>query len=195
MGERRPFERYLELDHVAEDCKQLQAVFPSLAGSRYVGGEGPVEGPVQALIVGEAPGAVESLHGRPFIGRSGLVPRQLIRLGGLEPAQCWLTNLLKFKTPGNRTPTVTEIKAFRRPLQMEWVAVGAPKLIITVGSAAWQAITTVGHRGEEPILISSGKVTVYPMRHPRVAFGNTEAQEQIEQEWETLKHWRENASP
>ncbi len=191
--DRRLFERATALEHVEKDSIQLQSVFPALSRSRYVGGEGPDEN-VQAFIVGEAPSAIESINRRPFVGRSGMVLRQLIRLGGLEPSQCWLTNLLKFKTPGNRHPTVTEIKAFRLPLQAEWVAVGAPKLIITVGSAAWQAIVGVGQHAEGPVQVVNGTI-VYPMHHPRVAFGNTEAQEQIEKEWETLKNWTENASP
>lgn len=185
-------ERWRALDWVEQECTQLKAAFPALSRSRFVGGEGPENHPM-AFIVGEAPGAVEDMQGRPFVGRSGLVLRQLIRMAGLEPAQCWLTNVVKFRPPKNRTPTVSEIKAFRVQLQREWMAVGAPKLMVAVGGVALQAITgrkqSILRAVGVPQVTNKG-VVIYPMIHPRFAFGNEDAQDKLERDWELFGEWR-----
>jgi len=70
------------------------------------------------LLVGEAPGATENTKGRPFCGASGRVLDQLMGVAGISvtetigqdgirrDANAWLTNVVKYRPPGNRTPTL-----------------------------------------------------------------------------------------
>src|SRR4030065_2806620 len=90
---------------------------------KYVPGRGS-KSPV-AMLIGEAPGASENLHGKPFVGRSGRVLDQLMQIARLraddvvdvpidvdsgepevgERANVYVTNTVKYRPPGNRTPT------------------------------------------------------------------------------------------
>lgn len=175
----------------------IRHLFPALATSNYVPGEGPDELPVAAFIVGSAPGAQEDVRKRPFVGPSGLLLRQLINIGGLNPAQCWITNAVKFRPPQNRKPTLEEIQAFRRTLIDEWHLVGKPKLIIPVGNGALSAIlgkpTAVLRMAGKAMHRNHG-VIVYPMIHPGFALKdeNKGARDLIERDWERLKTWKQS---
>lgn len=192
------------LDDVEEMARAAKRELNTDLGDRYVPGEG---GNPTAFIVGEAPGAQEDIALRPFIGPAGDVLRQLMEIPVLyatssscgppyEP-NCWLTNVVKFRPPRNRTPFDNEISAFRPVLRKEWQAVGCPQLIIPVGGVALQAVT--GRRTS--ILKAAGKchkvrskggreLYVWPMVHP--SFGlraGEQVQELLEKDWEALAKW------
>lgn len=75
----------------------------------HVPGTGTFEWPV--LFVGEAPGRMEALAGSPFIGPSGQLLFEMFVAGGLDPLQCYVTNVVKCRPPNNRVPTKNEISA------------------------------------------------------------------------------------
>src|SRR5882762_2927236 len=58
-------------------------------GPTLVPGEG--DNPI-AFIIGEAPGAQEVIKGRPFVGPSGRVQRQLMSFAGLHVRGTWFRN-------------------------------------------------------------------------------------------------------
>lgn len=197
-----------ELEAIENGWKQIRSErFPTLS-STYVGGEG--DNP-EAFIVGTAPDAQATVKGRPFMGTEGHILRQLMRIADLyaaadgqlvEPVNCWLTNVVKFRPPKNRNPLDVEVKAARPLLLREWHAVGKPRLIIPVGGIALQAIT--GKRIS--ILRAAGKchwyrtgtngieidLAVWPMVHPAYVLKNrTRSLEKlIEEDWERLGVWR-----
>lgn len=189
----------------------------SALSPKYVPGEG--DNP-EAFIIGEAPGAYEEIQRRPFVGDSGQVLRQLMDIAGLraghtippDAENCWLTNVIKFRPPKNRTPTEPEVKAARPYLRREWKAVGSPRLIIPVGGIALWAVT--GKRIS--ILRAAGKchwyagkstgkggptLAIWPMVHPSFVLrqkpGNEQLQALIEHDWDKLRKWRqkERTSP
>ncbi len=183
--------RWRILQNVESACIALQNKFPALAHSKYVEGEGS-NAPV-AFVVGEAPGAEEEMRRRAFIGPGMLALRQLMRLGQLDPTDCWLTHAVKFRTPGNRQPLPSEIKAFRPLLMAEWRAVGKPELIIPIGGTAYEAVTgkhgSINNAAGKPLKMTSG-VTVYPMIHPSYGLrGNDQAKERLETDWEKFGEW------
>ncbi|HTS10102.1 MAG TPA: uracil-DNA glycosylase [Candidatus Eisenbacteria bacterium] len=163
----------------------------------YVPGEGDN---VQAFIIGEAPGAAEDIMRRPFVGKSAVL-RQLMSFADLNceiQPNAWLTNVVKFRPPSNRTPTEREIMLFRESIVLEWQAVGAPSLIVPVGSVALQAIT-----GKKiSILRAAGKchkydskhgktLNIWPMVHPAFGLrGGEKLQELLEEDWVNLGKWR-----
>jgi uracil-DNA glycosylase len=182
-------------------------------GTDYVPGEGAEYGAL-ALIVGEAPGAQEAVLHRPFVGKSGVVLRDLMAYCHLytEDWQCdtdqlygvanvWLTNVMKFRPDRNRTPEWIEMTKVRSLLRREWVAVGRPKLIIPIGGSALKAIT-----GREHISIikhsgwlhrvdsSEGEpLYVWPMLHPSFALRVPAMQKIIEKDWIKLYGWMVDA--
>lgn len=167
----------------------------------YVPGEG--DNP-RVMLIGEAPGATEEIKKRPFVGKAGIVLRDLMLLANLYTgytphfgeANCWLTNTLKFRPPRNRNPTPKEIKIFRHLLRIEWLAIGSPRVIVPIGGIALTAI--VGK--PTGILAHSGKLrkatsrdgrnlALWPMIHPSFGLRNKSAQPLIEKDWEKFGAW------
>lgn len=207
------------LDEVEEGYQHTRDLFPRLS-TRYVPGEGTYDKP-EAFIIGEAPGAQEDIAKRPFIGPAGQVLRQLMELAALRTvdlyedgrdsaptagANCWLTNVVKFRPAGNATPTPVEIGAFRRFLQEEWHAVGEPNLIVPVGGVALRAVTgkpisilRAAGKCHKYMSAYTGKpLYIWPMVHPSFVMrqkGNDQLQELIEKDWERLGEWRNTHAP
>src|SRR5688572_20517757 len=59
------------------------------------------------MIVGEAPGEDEDRLGKPFVGVSGqLMDRMFGAIGMSRERDLYITNILPWRPPGNRTPSV-----------------------------------------------------------------------------------------
>lgn len=176
----------------------------------FVPGEGEFP---RAFVFGEAPGAQEEMHRRPFIGPAGKVLRQLMMvadfyahdpgqsgdafLRGFTQPNCWLTNTIKFRPPRNRKPYWTEVLAARPFLRAEWVAVGRPRLIIPVGGTALSAligrqVSIVKHSGwlhKEVSRVDGKPLYVWPMLHPSLGLRNPGMRPLMERDWEALGAW------
>jgi DNA polymerase len=125
------------------------------------------------MLIGEAPGADEDRLGRPFVGVSGqLLDRMLASIGVRREENAYLTNILPWRPPGNRTPTDAEINLFT-PFAVRHVALVRPRLVVFLGGTAAKAmlrtrdgITRIRgrwHRLEVPGL---GTVPALPTLHP-----------------------------
>jgi uracil-DNA glycosylase family 4 len=130
----------------AERREELAALAKHVAGcrrctnlassrSRTVFGEGRLDPMI--CFLGEAPGADEDRLGEPFVGAAGQVLNGLFRDLGLVREEMYVTNMLKCRPPGNRTPLPAEIDNCREFLdrQMELIR---PKAICTLGGCASQ---------------------------------------------------------
>lgn len=94
-------------------------------------------------IVGEAPGASEARRGKPFVGDSGILLRETLRALGQDPDEIYFTNAVIRHPPGNKTPTMTPIRACNHRL-MEELAQVAPTKILTCGGVALTAVSQAG---------------------------------------------------
>lgn len=69
------------------------------------------EGGKGILVVGEAPGAEEDRHGKPFIGESGQLLQKALKANGINFFRdCWVTNTVVCRPPENRDPTSDELE-------------------------------------------------------------------------------------
>lgn len=73
-----------------------------------VPGVGPA--PAKIMIVGEAPGEQEVLKNEPFVGYSGLELSKMLQEAGISRAQCFITNVVKVRPPGNDVSTLVAEK-------------------------------------------------------------------------------------
>ena len=89
------------------------------------------------MLVGEAPGEEEDLQGRPFVGRAGQLLDKILASVGLEREQVYITNVVKFRPPGNRNPTPAEVAASERVL-LEQIRIVRPQVIGTLGNVPTQ---------------------------------------------------------
>lgn len=97
------------------------------------------------MLVGEAPGADEDRMGKPFVGVSGQLLDRMLAFIGLDrmaddPAKSlYISNILNWRPPGNRTPTAAEIEA-SLPFIERHIALVRPKVLIFAGTVAAQAL-------------------------------------------------------
>jgi DNA polymerase len=91
------------------------------------------------LLLGEAPGAEEDRHGVPFVGQSGQLLDKILASVGLDRTKVYITNILPWRPPGNRTPTNQEIELFR-PYVLKHISLINPKVVICLGGTATKAL-------------------------------------------------------
>lgn len=88
------------------------------------------------MLVGEAPGADEDRYGKPFIGKSGqLLDQMLSHIGLNRQHNLYITNVIPWRPPGNRAPTISEIDLCR-PFVERHIQLIKPKLLILSGAIA-----------------------------------------------------------
>lgn len=192
------------LENIADRETVAFAKHTDLTAFNYVGGEG--EGPPEVMVIGQNPGAQEDIRKRPFVGASGIIQRMLMQRSGLRtkhvhvekdatyPANCWLTNAIKFRTPGNRQPTEEEIELARPYLRQEWEAIGQPSIVVCVGAVARRAVYgNVGPRAsgtwEEKENSYGVTMTLWFMTHPSVAVRDKGMATVLEGQWKQFERW------
>ena len=110
-------------------------VCPELAktATHLVPGEGSPNSEI--VFIGEAPGRGEDVAGRPFVGAAGRLLNEMLESIGIAREDVYISNIVKYRPPGNRDPSPSEIEAFWPYLQKQ-LAVIKPKLIVTLGRHA-----------------------------------------------------------
>ena len=92
------------------------------------------------MIIGEAPGAEEDKIGKPFVGQAGKLLDEMLKFILLERSKnIYLTNIIFWRPPGNRTPNSEEIKICL-PFVQKHIDIINPKLIIVLGNVASKAL-------------------------------------------------------
>lgn len=119
------------------DKYQKDERFNHLHVSNFVPGIGKI--PSDILIIGEAPGKVENSRREPFRGDSGKLLRELLVEGGITESDFFVTNVLKYRPPQNRTPRESEILAAISYLREE-IKIVNPKVIILLGKVPTRSI-------------------------------------------------------
>lgn len=89
--------------------------------------------PPSLLIIGEGPGATEDREGKPFVGVSGQLLRNLLREVGIDPESCAWTNTVQCF--GNKTPGPSHVEACRRN-KWDVVQLIQPEYILIFGAVA-----------------------------------------------------------
>ncbi|MFY9287325.1 MAG: uracil-DNA glycosylase [Alphaproteobacteria bacterium] len=136
--------------------------------------DGNPEAPI--MFIGEAPGEDEDRQGKPFVGVSGQLLDRMLEAVGLNRTTVYISNILFWRPPGNRSPTDAEI-ASCLPFAERHIALVKPKLLILLGGVAAKSILrtkegitrTRGRWVEYTPPIGSGltdPIPCLPMYHP-----------------------------
>ncbi len=91
------------------------------------------------MIVGEAPGAEEDRQGLPFVGPAGRLLDRMLASIGLDRSAVYITNMLPWRPPGNRSPTAEEL-AICQPFLERQIELIAPRILVLVGGIAAKAL-------------------------------------------------------
>ena len=97
-------------------------------------GEGNSKAPL--MIIGEAPGRDEDIHGRPFVGLSGqLLDKIFAACGFNREEHLYISNIVKCRPPDNRLPTPHEAQVCM-PWLLKQVEIINPKIMVLLGATA-----------------------------------------------------------
>lgn len=110
------------------------------------------------MLIGEAPGRDEDLQGEPFVGRAGQLLDKMLAAIGLSRDDVYITNVVYWRPPGNRTPTAQEVQACQPFLERQIELVSPKILVLLGGSAAKQVLNT-----EQGIMKLRGKWRSYEL--------------------------------
>jgi len=91
------------------------------------------------MIIGGAPGQEEDEQGLPFVGSSGQLLNKMLTAIQLKRKDVYVTNVLPWRPPQNRTPTDQEILEFLPFIQRQ-IEIIKPKFIYLLGTIAVKAI-------------------------------------------------------
>ena len=139
--------------------------------TQAVFGEGPRDAPV--VLVGEQPGDVEDIGGRPFIGPAGRLLDKALTRAGVDRGKLYLTNALKhFKNEPrgkrrlHKKPNAGEVEACKWWLDQE-IEIIQPRLLVALGATAaaaiaGRAIPVMRNRGRILDRVPALLVTVHP---------------------------------
>ena len=94
----------------------------------------------RVMVVGEAPGADEDRIGKPFVGVSGqLMDRMMAAIGLTREGGFYITNILFWRPPGNRTPTLAE-QAMCLAFTRRHIELVRPKVLVLAGGVSAKAV-------------------------------------------------------
>ena len=93
----------------------------------------------KVMLIGEAPGAQEDRQGKPFVGPSGQLLDRMLGTIGLDRTKVYITNVIYWRPPGNRSPTAAEI-AICQPFLERQIELIQPEFLVFVGGIAARAL-------------------------------------------------------
>jgi uracil-DNA glycosylase family 4 len=167
-----------QLAQIAGDIKRLR-ICPELAAgaTQLVMGDGNPD--AEVVLIGEAPGANEDRLGKPFVGAAGKFLDEMLTSIQLERTDVYITNIVKYRPPGNRDPHPEEIKAFI-PFLEQQIAVIQPRLIVFLGRHAMNVFLPelkISQAHGHPV--RKGGQVYLPLYHPAAALYNGGMRKQL----------------
>ncbi len=133
-----------DLDQLVKAARACTACELYRDATQTVFGEGPTDAKV--VLVGEQPGDVEDVQGRPFVGPAGALLDRALEAAGLERDAVYLTNAVKhfrFTQRGKRRihekPGRVHIEACHPWLDAELNVVN-PQVMVCLGATAVSAL-------------------------------------------------------
>ena len=127
------------LDQLEAHIVVCQACSLHEGRSHVVHGSGQTIAP-EWMLIGEAPGEQDDRVGLPFQGSAGVLLRAMLETVGVgADASVFMTNLIKCRPLGNRTPRAEEIAACQ-PYLLRQIELLQPVRILALGRLAAQAL-------------------------------------------------------
>lgn len=177
----------ITLDTLREKLKNWKAIDISKKANPVLGEGNPA---ATVMFIGEAPGEQEDKQGRPFVGPAGQFLNELLGTIGLRREDVYISNVVKFRPPGNRDPTPEEKEACMPWLMLE-LALIKPKVIVPLGRHA------LGHFFTKlSITAAHGKAQklgkdawVFPIYHPAAALHNGNLRDALFEDFRSLRNF------
>ena len=153
----------------ADVCPELRAQATQLV----MGGGNP---DADIVFIGEAPGKNEDEQGLPFVGAAGKFLNEMLAAADMSREDIYITNIVKYRPPGNRDPLPEEKKAFW-PYLLQQIEIIQPHVVVTLGRHSMEYFLPgqlISKIHGEPRRIRLGDTTliIVPLYHPAAALYN-----------------------
>lgn len=150
-------------------CSDLAA-----QATQLVMGDGNIDADI--VFIGEAPGKKEDEQGVPFVGAAGKFLNTMLEQVGMERADVYITNIVKYRPPNNRDPRPDEKAAFL-PYLVRQLQIIQPKVVVTLGRHSMEyflpgAKISEVHGQPRMVTVEGHQITVIPLYHPAAALYN-----------------------
>ncbi len=140
------------------------------------------------LFIGEGPGANEDIQGEPFVGRAGKLLDKILGAIKLDRNSVYISNIVKCRPPGNRTPSKDEVAACWWILE-EQIRIMQPGVIVALGAPASRTMTgsTEGIGKLRGTIHKYNNIPVIPTYHPAALLRTDALKRPV---WEDMKTLR-----
>lgn len=169
MDKQRQLDRLEQKILDADVCPELRAQATQLV----MGGGNP---DADIVLIGEAPGKNEDELGLPFVGAAGKFLNEMLAAADMSRDDIYITNIVKYRPPGNRDPLPEEKKAFW-PYLLQQIEIIQPHVVVTLGRHSMeyflpgQLISKI-HGEPQRIRIDDNTLAIVPLYHPAAALYN-----------------------
>ncbi|HEU4830788.1 MAG TPA: uracil-DNA glycosylase [Candidatus Saccharimonadales bacterium] len=167
--------KQVAIDQLASDIV-ARNVCPDLAAGAIqlvMGGGNPN---ADIVFIGEAPGKNEDEQGLPFVGAAGKFLNEMLAQAGMSRDDVYITNIVKYRPPGNRDPLPEEKAAFW-PYLLKQLQIIQPKVVITLGRHSMEYFLPdmkIGQIHGQPkrVVFGNDHLVIIPLYHPAAALYN-----------------------
>lgn len=146
----------------------------------------------RVMFIGEGPGRDEDMQGLPFVGRAGRLLDKMLAAINLGEEDVYITNIVYWRPPGNRTPTPNEVQACE-PFLARQIELLDPEFLVLIGGPAshhllntTEGITRLRGRWRECEI--GGKTRrAMPILHPAYLLRTPAAKRQAWRDMQTIE--------
>ena len=157
--------------------------------NQFVAGKGPAD--AEIIFIGEAPGQEEARQGKPFVGRSGQLLSKLLAEAGFNRESLFITNVVKYRPPNNKTPSYPESMAWATAYLRDEILTIAPRIIVTLGACPTKVflgenIRMADHQGT---IVQLKNSILIPTYHPAYLLRNPHAIPMVKKTLQNLREY------
>jgi uracil-DNA glycosylase family 4 len=178
-------DKRLKLEELKKQMKKDEKLPLKKGATNLVFGEGNPE--AEIFFLGEGPGYWEDQKGRPFVGNAGALLNQLLYSIEVPREKVFITNVVCYRPPENRDPSLEEIDAFQ-PYINKMIEIINPKAVVTLGRFSMGKFLpnvkiTVVHGKPHEVNWNGKKLLIVPMFHPAAALRSGEVLRMIKEDF------------
>jgi len=129
--------KFEKLEKLKKKIKLIKNCELKKSAANIVFGDGNINSKI--MIIGEGPGAQEDIEGKPFVGRAGKLLDKMLASIQLDRSKVYISNVVNYRPPENRTPTETEIERYL-PYLKSHIEIISPKILLLLGKTALNAL-------------------------------------------------------
>lgn len=196
-------DRQREYERLKKECHDFIQTVYQHQPRIMVFGEGNLF--ARVMLVGEAPGAEETLQQRPFVGKAGRNLDDFLEAASICREQLYVTNVVKFRPVkqnertgrlSNRPPKREEIDLLLPFLHRE-IALVQPDVVVSLGNVALGALlrargAAIGKFHGTPQALgdtSAPQRVLFPLYHPASVIYNPRLRETYREDLRAFAAW------